>query len=316
MPTLSQLPKYLLLLIILTHPIYFIPGYSQNSTPKKLEVGYSVAIKNITQDKMQYAHSVGIKSIEMSGFSGLIKEYSFNVPENEIRLLIEEARKATDNAGIDVRSIHMPFSKFMDISSLNEENRLQVVSTHTKLLELLKPLNPKIILFHPSWLLEPINRREDRIEQLIKSVNELNSVVKSMGAIMVIENMLGPDLMIGKRERPLLRTVEEAVEIFTRLPNDVYSCIDMNHIKNPENIIRALGPRIKALHVADGTGEAENHWFPCSSKGNNNWTEIFAALHEIDYSGTFTYECAFDDEKDLVDCYNQLYDQYLKSVDK
>lgn len=284
--------------------------------PNKFEIGYSVPIKKVKYDKMKHANTVGIKSIEMSGFSGLIDNYDFSIPKAEIEKLIEKAKIATKEAGINVRSIHMPFSKYMDISSLDENDRQKVITTHKELLKMLEPLNPEIILFHPSWLLEPPNKRQERIEQLIKSVNELNETVKSMGAILVIENMLGPELMVGKRERPLLRTVEETVDIFDKLPKDVYSCVDMNHIKNPEILIRALGSRIKALHVADGTGEAENHWFPCSNQGDNNWLEIFTALHEIGYSGAFTYECAYDDEKDLVDCFNVLHKHYIDSLSK
>ncbi|MEC3880521.1 sugar phosphate isomerase/epimerase family protein [Parapedobacter sp. 10938] len=66
----------------------------------------------------------------------------------------------------------------------------------------------------------------------------------------------------------------------------------MNHIKHPERLIRALGKRLKHVHIADGTGDAENHWLPCSGKGNNDWPAILAALDEAGYAGPFMYECA------------------------
>ncbi len=80
--------------------------------------------------------------------------------------------------------------------------------------------------------------------------------------------MLGFDLLVdAKRERPLMRTVEEAVELMNRLPEDIYSAIDMNHIKYPEKLILAMGKRLKSVHIADGTGKQENHFFPCSGQG-------------------------------------------------
>jgi hypothetical protein len=97
-----------------------------------------------------------------------------------------------------------------------------------------------------------------------------------------------------------------------RLPADIYSAIDMNHIKNPENLIRAMGPRLKSVHMADGHGEAENHYFPCSGQGSNNWVAILAALHEAQYSGPFLYESAHADVKDLKPCYASIYEAFVK----
>ena len=58
-----------------------------------------------------------------------------------------------------------------------------------------------------------------------------------------------------------MSTVEETVEIFNRPSDDIYSAVEMNNIKNPEKLIRAIGDRIKSVHIADGKGEAENHFF-------------------------------------------------------
>src|SRR5690606_28224806 len=157
-----------------------------------------------------------------------------------------------------------------------------------------KILEPQVILFHPSFFLG-LGERELRKKQLIKSAIELNEEVKRMNAIMVIENMLGPELLLGggKRERPLLRTVEEAVEIMGRLPADIYSAVDMNHIKNPEKLIDALGERIKSVHIADGNGREENHFFPCSGEGSNDWIAILKALHNANYNGPFMFESKY-----------------------
>lgn len=66
-----------------------------------------------------------------------------------------------------------------------------------------------------------------------------------------------------------MSTVEETVEIFNRPSDDIYSAVEMNNIKNPEKLIRAIGDRIKSVHIADGKGEAENHFFTCSHEGLN-----------------------------------------------
>lgn len=283
--------------------------------PKPLRIGNSVGLSNVTSDKMKYSKSVGIDCIEVAGLGGFFDtNRSFTKSDAEAERLMKAAKQAADDAGIEIWSIHMPFSEQMDLSTINEDDRKRVVNGHIKLISFLKILKPKIVLFHPSYYLDPPNQRDMRKSQLIKSATELDVAVRGIGATLVLENMLGPELMAGARERALLRTVEETVEIFNRLPSTINLAVDMNHIKNPEIMVRTMGKRVKSVHIADGTGRAEDHWFPCSGKGQNNWTEILKALNEIEYSGPFMYECAYDDEKDLVDCYSSLYKEFIKNL--
>jgi len=282
--------------------------------PEPLGVGYSVPITGINAAKMEYAKSVGIGYVETSGTGTFFDDNrNFKKSDSEATSIMRNAKKAADDAGVVIWSTHMAFSEKMDLSTINEDDRKKVVAAHIKLIEYLAILKPKYILFHPSYYLDPPNQRDLRKNQLIKSVTELNVAIQAIGSTMVIENMLGPELMSGTRERPLMRSVEETVEIFRRLPSTVYSAIDMNHIKNPEILIRAMGKRLKSVHIADGTGKAENHWFPCSGQGENDWTEILKALDEVGYSGPFLYESDYNDEKDLVQCYQTLYNKFINS---
>jgi hexosaminidase len=276
-------------------------------TYETMRIGYSVSLNKVFPEKMEYAKSVGIDCIEVGGFAGFFdNNRNFIKTDAEAKGLMSTAKKTADHAGIEIWSIHMPFSKEIDLSTADEGDRQKVVDGHIRLLEYLQILKPKIILFHPSYHIDPPGQRELRKNQLVKSVMELDKAVRAIGATMVVENMLGPELMIGQRERALMRNIEETVELFDRFPATVYSAIDMNHIKNPERLIRAMGKRLKTVHIADGTGEAENHWLPCSGQGKNNWKAILTALHEVGYTGPFMYECAYKDERELTDCYKEL----------
>lgn len=298
------------LLYLVTATIAF--ASPPKTAPKPLKIGYALGLTKVSAEQMQYAKSVGVDYVEVS-FGGLIDgNRSFKVSDEEMTELMHRAKKAADDAGIKIWSIHMPFGKHIDLSLTDEAERRQVVALHRKVLGYCKILQPEIILFHPSYYLG-LNERVARKNQLIKSATELNKTVRSMKATMVIENMLGPELLVdAERERPLCRTVEETVEIMNRLPKSIYAAVDMNHIKNPENLIRALGRRLKSVHIADGTGEAENHFFPCSGQGNNNWTEILAALHEARYTGPFLFESAFEDARDLKACYESMYSTFIE----
>nr|WP_121272306.1 sugar phosphate isomerase/epimerase family protein [Pedobacter schmidteae] len=305
--------KYLFFLLLIT------VGYSctfaastMEIKPKPLKIGYSISIVSLTPEKMQYAKSVGVDYVEVSLSAFLDKSANFNLTSEQIIEKVTAAKKAADEAGIRIWSIHMPFSKDIDLSLVDEDARNKVVALHTTMLKYCKILQPQVILFHPSYFLG-LNERELRKKQLIKSAVALNKQVKSIKAIMVIENMLGPELQIAKRERPLCRTVEETLEIMNRMPASIYSAIDMNHIKNPENLIRAMGRRLKTVHIADGTGKKEDHFFPCSGEGQNNWTAILSALNEVGYSGPFMYESKHKDVKDLKICYDTLYQNFVNA---
>lgn len=274
----------------------------------KMQVGYSVGIQNVTEKKMVYAKSVGVDVIETS-INAFIdkKKRAFTASDEEIKAQLMKAKGALDKAGVKVWSIHMPFGPHIDLSLLDERERNEVVALHRKVLEYVSILKPKIILFHPSYHLG-LNEREQRIKQLVKSIEELNKDVKNIRATIVIENMLGYELVRSnkKQETPLCRTVDEMTAIMKLMPKDVFAAVDMNHIKHPENLIMALGKRLKSVHIADGDGKKECHYFPCSGEGENDWSAILLALKKVGYKGPFMYECAFKDVKDLRACFEGL----------
>ncbi|ACU03602.1 family 20 glycosylhydrolase [Pedobacter heparinus] len=285
-----------------------------SSAPKRLRIGYSIPIDKITPESMAYAKANGIACIETFLGPYVDTARNFKFTDEQITAKIKAAKKAADDAGIEIWSVHMLFGKRIDISLPDEAERQKVMELHKKILGFCSILKPKLILFHPSWYLG-LNERELRKSQMIKSAVEMNKVVKAINATLVIENMLGPELLVdARRERPLCRTVEETVEIMNRLPADIYSAIDLNHIKNPERLIDAMGERVKTLHVADGTGRAENHFFPCSGQGQNDWVAIFTALAKVNYNGPFMYESAYKDAKDFKSCYETLYQSFERSL--
>lgn len=292
--------------------VIFIVFSVLSTQANQLKVGYSIAIGNVTPMRMNEAKAAGIDCVEIS-LSEFIDKQSlvFLKTDAEIKAACVAAKKAATDAGVEIWAIHMPFSKDIDISLVDEEKRNKVLKMHKKVLFCCKLLSPKIILFHPSYFLG-LNERELRKSQMIKSAIELNKTVKKMGAAMVIENMTGFELVMadGKRERPLMRTVEETVELFERLPKDVYSAVDLNHIVAPERLIRALGERIRTIHVADGDGKAERHYFPCSNKGDNNWKAIMDALNKVGYQGAFMYESKAPVLSDYRACYLKLLDSH------
>lgn len=304
----------------LTGVLFFVCIFSiclrAQNAPKKMKVGYSIGIQKIDAASMQHARFVGMDCIEVGGFSGLVdkKTLSFKYSDAALMAMAQKVKQVTDAAGIKIWSVHMGFGQYIDLSALRDDRRAKMLAYHKKVLKMVAILRPEIVLFHPSWYLG-LDERERRIEKLISSCKVLNPLIKKMGATMVIENMLGPELQKNEKyERPLCRTVEETKMIMKRLDNSIGSAIDMNHIKHPEQLILAMGRRLKTVHIADGTGEAENHYMPCSGEGLNDWNQILSALYQVKYKGPFMFECHYKDEQELTDCYEKLYGDYIQSL--
>lgn len=308
----TQIKNFLVLLMVIT--IAF-PSACKTKYPP-LRIGNSIGIKDMNYERLKAMKDAGIDCIEITtgGFISTKKPKT----DAEITELLTRTKLAADSAGIEIWSIHMPFGKDIDISQTDEKIRKNSVALHMKVLEFCKIIQPKIILFHPSWYLGH-NERNERIAQLVRSVNELNPKVKELGAKMVIENMLGYELVRNEQhERPLGRTVEEVKLIMKQLPKNVYSAIDMNHIDNPELLIQAMGKRLKSVHIADGDGRHECHYLPnpCSGKGDNDWIKILKELYKARYTGPFMYEVKtseYKEFKDLYNCYQNLYQNFIDS---
>lgn len=306
-----------ILVLIVSMFMYAVPSTAQAKTealPGPLKIGVSLPISQVTGEAMTYAKSVGISSVQLGVNEWFDKSGHFKLSDHEITREVKRASKAASKAGIVIGSIHMPYGQHIDLSVLDDTERERIVALHKKVLGFCRPLKPRVILFHPSWFLS-LNHREQHISQLVRSVHELEQPVRKLGATMVIENMTGPKLYVVshgvKYERPLCRTVPEMMEIMEKLPPTVYAAVDLNHILHPEKMILALGHRLKFIHVADGDGAHELHYYPCSGKGMNDWMAILDALYQAGYQGPFMYECHYKDLRDLVYCYHELYNQYI-----
>lgn len=87
---------------------------------------------------------------------------------------------------------------------------------------------------------------------------------------------------------------EDLLELLDRLGDDERFgvCWDTGHANLNQNdqpsAIRALGSRLRCLHVNDNHGKTDDHTLPFL--GTVQWQGIMQALKDIGYSGDFTYE--------------------------
>lgn len=290
-------------------------GQKKADCPPPYELGANYSVVNISEAKLQDMKAGGMKWIEFGSVS-FFKDSKKSYTPEQIREVFLRAKSLCDKVGIKIWSVHMAFSDKIDISLADEQARQSVVKYHADCLEYVKLLEPKVVLFHTSWYI-PRGEREQHYVQARKSSIELNEIVKSFGAITVLENMLDKKDM-SKRptyETPLGRQVDCMQRLFEGMPADIYVAVDLNHIKRPEEMIRAFGARVKTLHVSDGNGEEECHSMP--GQGQNDWNKIQQALYDAGYKGVFMHEVNtkfFKHYSEIGDAYQQIYDKYCKFI--
>ena len=124
---------------------------------------------------------------------------------------------------------------------------------------------------------------------------ELLPFAKAHGVKLATENMYGWD---GKKDQAIPHACATPEDFNAHLDavNDPYfvACLDIGHAEmrgigtSAPEMIRALGPRLKALHIHDNDRWHDSHQIPFSM--DIDFTAVAAALREVGYDGYLTLE--------------------------
>ncbi|MBQ8815591.1 MAG: sugar phosphate isomerase/epimerase [Lachnospiraceae bacterium] len=159
-------------------------------------------------------------------------------------------------------------------------------------------LNIPYAVFHP--LSSKGTEKKTLVEETIQAYTPVAEYALKKGVMLAVENMKHT-------------TAEELIGISERLNCGV--CWDTGHanyggVKQGESL-RALGKRLKALHINDNYGKGDNHTPPFL--GTIDWMEVMGALREIEYGGVFNYEIK---NSRVPESARKEYAEYLVKVGK
>jgi hexosaminidase len=208
-------------------------------------------------------------------------------------------------AGVDrVASMHAPAGWGVDLSSMDEEIRSSGVRACIAAAEILSKLHGRRLVTHASMPIEDQSRMSARIDQSIRSFQEIADACWNLRVTVAME--LLPSPLVGSSASELIRMLESIDR-----PN-VGICLDVNHVFPTSDLVptvRALGSRILTLHIADCDGATEKHWLP--GMGVIDWPGLLNALDEIGYEGPFIYETRFGSST-IDDAIFALEENYLE----
>lgn len=187
-----------------------------------------------------------------------------------------------DSAGLKVWSVHMPYSRTLDISMIDDVKRTENVQYMKDMMRVAGRFQPQYLVLHPSA--EPIapDEREQRLANSHASIGELAPVAKEIGAVLCIENL--PRTCLGQNGEEMMRLIEGY--------DEVGLCFDTNHLiyQSHADYLKAVEKgKIKTVHLSDYDFADERHLIPGEGLIDNQ--ALWAGIKENGYDGIMMFEC-------------------------
>ena len=192
--------------------------------------------------------------------------------------------------GLVMHSLHLPFSRELDISLADPILREATMACQTELMKRGAAAGIPLFVIHPSS--EPIadEDRPARMAQSKESLAVLTELALSLGVTLAVEDL--PRTCLGNCSA-------EMKELLTSHPS-LRSCFDTNHLlgEDAPAYIRAVGDKIVTTHVSDYDFINERHWLP--GEGKQDFIGILAALRDVGYKGPWLYELGLATPKSII----------------
>ncbi len=287
--------------------ILLIFGATLPTSAQRPEPGTSTAVwgSTLSAAQLQQACADGIPWIEVA-----LNSCYRGIPMEKIVPRIEALKQTIDSTSMKVWSIHLPFSRTLDISVLDDSLRRENVAFIAKMIRRSAIFAPRRLVLHPSS--EPIAEtdREQRIANAIESIRELKHAADRIGAVLCIENL--PRTCLGN-------TPEELVHIVDAVPG-VGICFDTNHYVggSTAHFIKVAGERIRTVHISDFDFENECHWLPF--EGDVDWAAFLRDMcDKAHYDGVMMHEVkrlrrngSETRTADIAERFERMYDEHLQ----
>lgn len=122
-------------------------------------------------------------------------------------------------------------------------------------------------------------------------------VLKKEGVVMCIENLFAYDVLLQRHVPSSCSDADETNFYIDELGEDCFgACYDSGHLNHfggdETEYIQKLGKRLKVVHLNDSWGKEfyGMDWHLMPGQGDVSWEKVAAALKNIGYTGTASFE--------------------------
>lgn len=128
------------------------------------------------------------------------------------------------------------------------------------------------------------------VEKNMRYLLPLVDLAEELGVGIAIENQWDWDIAPQRR---FTAQAEEVMKLVELLGSDrVGICCDVEHAvimgQDAGDMLRLMGPRLKATHISDVMGIGSDRVLPFQGKGN--WYSVMSALRDVNYTGDLTLD--------------------------
>ena len=208
--------------------------------------------------------------------------------------LARELKRVAASYGVGFNQAHAPFSRFKLGEENGDHNRMIYYSV-LRSLEIAAELGAPTIIVHPAVICPHLSA-DDRFYMNMEFYSRVIDRAKGLGVTVAIENMWGRHKDFRDRiVKSVCSDAAEMIRYIDALGGDAVACLDVGHAglvgEAADEMIIALGDRLKALHIHDNDFVHDLHTAPFV--GKMNFAAITKALHKIGYKGDITLEANY-----------------------
>jgi hexulose-6-phosphate isomerase len=235
-----------------------------------------------TKELFQLAKEAGLDGVEVIIGEKANPPYtlSLSISEEEAK----EFRKEAEKAGIMLGTTLPGFHWQVRLTSPDPAMREKSIELTKICLRINRWLGADVLLLVPGTV-SPEEPYDVAIERAREGIKQLIDEAEKNKVYIGVENVWNKMFMSPLEMRDFIDSFQNEW---------VGAYFDVGNVLNfgfPEQWIRILGKRIKAVHVKDFRLSAGNiHGFVNLLEGDVNWPEVSKALKEINYQGFITAE--------------------------
>jgi sugar phosphate isomerase/epimerase len=117
--------------------------------------------------------------------------------------------------------------------------------------------------------------------------------------------------------------IEQLQSVIARTGSDCFGItldtghLNMSRTDTQRDFIRKAGGMLRAVHIADNEGAADQHMMPFG-RGNVDFAEVVQALREVGYQGPFNFElpgeinCPMEIREAKLDYIRSIYNYLMR----
>ncbi|MDI9471261.1 MAG: sugar phosphate isomerase/epimerase family protein [Bacillota bacterium] len=203
--------------------------------------------------------------------------------EEDVSAILQKASAQLSffrSAGLNVSSVHLPFSQAYDPSLLDGAARYRALECFQELISWTGDQGIDIAVIHASY--EPIDdaERAARLETAVASIAQLGEWARGRRVRLAVENL--PRTCLGNTAADMLALSGRGGHAFI--------CFDVNHllIETHAEFYEQIAPYMITTHLSDYDRINERHWLP--GEGTIDWAELWQLFQASDYQGRLIFE--------------------------